>query len=89
MSGPPSSQDLRQGRNSGVEFATVKDAGQCLFRILSDSAINGRSRFVSPRNWAPRGDFDLDHESYAGNDLSQRIQADQIKDAPVELGLFP
>jgi hypothetical protein len=74
---------------SGVQFATVEDAGQCLLRILSDSTVNGRSLFVSARKWAPRGYLDLDLDDYAGNALLQEIQADQIKSAPVELGLFP
>jgi hypothetical protein len=74
---------------SGVEFATKEDAGQCLLRVLSDPTINGRSLFLSPRKWAPRGYLDLDHEDYPGNELLQEVQADQIKNAPVELGLFP
>ncbi|KAK4032033.1 hypothetical protein C8A01DRAFT_41527 [Parachaetomium inaequale] len=78
-----------QVEQSGVEFATKEDAGQCLLRILSDPTVNGRSLFLSPRKWAPRGYLDLDHEDYPGNELVQEIQADQIRNAPVELGLFP
>jgi hypothetical protein len=74
---------------SGVEFATTEDAGQCLLRILSDPSVNGRSLFLSPRKWAPRGYLDLDLDDYAGNELLQEIQADQIRDTPVELGLYP
>lgn len=75
-------------RNSGVEFAEVEDAGQCLLRILSDRSINGRSLFVSARKWAPRGYLDLDLEGYSGA-LVEEIQEDQMKSAPPSLGLFP
>ena len=72
----------------GVDFAETSDAGNCLLRILSDTGVNGRSLFVCPRKWAPRGYMDLDLEDYSGNSLLQEIQADQVKSAPVELGLF-
>jgi hypothetical protein len=72
----------------GVEFAEATDAGDCLLRILSYRTINGRSFFICPRKWAPRGYMDLDLEDYTGNSLLQEIQADQVKSAPVELGLF-
>jgi len=58
-------------------------------RILSDRKIKGRSLFIAPRKWAPRGYVDLDLDDYPGNELVQEIQADQIKNAPLELGLFP
>jgi hypothetical protein len=32
--------------------------------------------------------MDLDLEDYSDNTLLQEIQADQVKSAPVELGLF-
>ncbi|KAH7140418.1 putative short chain dehydrogenase/ reductase [Dactylonectria estremocensis] len=83
-----SKADFDQVETTGVQFATTEDAGQCLLRILSDSSINGRSLFVSARKWAPRGYLDLDLDDYDGNDLVQEIQSDQIKPAPVELGLF-
>jgi hypothetical protein len=73
---------------SGVQFARVEDAGQCLLRILSDQSINGRSLFIAARKWAPRGYLDLDLDEYPGNDLVHEIQADQVKFSPVELGLF-
>lgn len=72
----------------GVDFAEASDAGNCLLRILSDTGVNGRSLFVCPRKWAPRGYMDLDLEDYSDNSLLQEIQADQVKSAPVELGLF-
>lgn len=74
---------------SGVQFAKAEDGGQCLLRILSDRSINGRSLFLAPRIWAPRGYLDLDLDEYFGNDFVQEIQLDQIKSQPVELGLFP
>ncbi|KAJ5585252.1 uncharacterized protein N7459_005052 [Penicillium hispanicum] len=72
----------------GVQFAEATDAGECLLRILSDTGINGRSFFISPRKWAPRGYIDLGIEDYPENSLLQEIQKDQVKSAPVELGLF-
>ena len=74
--------------NSGVQLAKAEDAGECLLRILSDQNINGRSLFVAARKWASRGYVDLNLDEYPGNDLVQEIQADQIRSAPVELGLF-
>jgi hypothetical protein len=77
-----------QVEQSGVQFATVEDAGQCLLRILSDQSINGRSLFIAARKWAPRGYLDLDLDEYPRNALLSEIQADQVKSSPVELGLF-
>lgn len=71
-----------------MQLAEAEDAGQCLLHILSDASINGRSLFIAPRKWAPRGYLDLDLEEYPGNDLIQEIQVDQIKPAPVHLGAF-
>lgn len=73
---------------AGVEIAKAEDAGRALLRLLSDTRINGRSLFVSARKWASKGYLDLDLDEYAGNDLLQEIQADQVKLAPVEAGLF-
>jgi hypothetical protein len=73
---------------SGVEFATVEDAGECALRILSDTSINGRTLFVCARKWAPRGYMDLNIEDYPES-LIQEIQEDQMRNAPVDLGLFP
>ncbi|KAJ5437481.1 hypothetical protein N7491_004033 [Penicillium cf. griseofulvum] len=74
--------------NVGVGFAKAEDAGRCLLRILSDVNINGHSLFVSGRKWAPNGYLDLDLEDYPQNELIQEIQEDQMKPAPVSLGLF-
>ncbi|KAK5674518.1 hypothetical protein LTS10_012714 [Elasticomyces elasticus] len=84
-----SKEAFDQVQSVGVEFAEAEDTCQCLLRLLSDRNINGRSLFVCPRKWAPRGYLDLDLDDYPGNDLLREIQADQIKNAPVELGLFP
>ncbi|KAF5658705.1 short-chain dehydrogenase reductase [Fusarium heterosporum] len=73
---------------SGVEFATTEDAGECALRILSDTSINGRTLFVCARKWAPRGYMDLDIEDYPDNLLIQEMQEDQMRNAPVERGLF-
>jgi short-subunit dehydrogenase len=80
--------DFDAVEKTGVQLATTEDAGQCLLRILSDIAINGRSLFISARKWAPKGYIDLDLDEYPGNDLLEEIQADQVKFAPVEKGLF-
>lgn len=74
--------------NVGVEFAKAEDAGQCLLRILSDVNINGHSLFVSGRKWAHNGYLDLDLEDYPQNPLIQEMQEDQMRSAPVSLGLF-
>ncbi|SCO42952.1 related to short-chain alcohol dehydrogenase [Fusarium fujikuroi] len=73
---------------SGVEFATAEDAGECALRILSDIDINGRTLFVCARKWAPRGYMDLNIEDYPES-LIQEMQEDQMRHAPVDLGLFP
>jgi hypothetical protein len=75
-------------KSVGVEFAKAEDAGTTLLRILSDKSINGKSLFLSPRKWAPKGYLDLDIDDYPGNDLLQEIQTDQMKPAPPEKGLF-
>lgn len=72
----------------GVQFAEAEDAGQCLLRILGDKSINGHSIFVSGRKWASKGYMDLDLDDYLGNSLVNEIQEDQVKSAPVSLGLF-
>ncbi|OBS22584.1 hypothetical protein FPOA_08920 [Fusarium poae] len=74
--------------SSGVELATCEDAGECALRILSDSSFNGRTLFVCARKWAPRGYIDLGIEDYPDSSLLQEIQEDQMRNAPVELGLF-
>ncbi|KAF5541713.1 15-hydroxyprostaglandin dehydrogenase [Fusarium mexicanum] len=83
-----SKDQFDQVENSGVEFATAEDAGECALRILSDTSINGRTLFVCARKWAPRGYTDLNIEDYPES-LIQEIQKDQIRNAPVDLGLFP
>ena len=80
--------DFDAVEKAGVQLATTEDAGQCLLRLLSDTGINGRSLFVSARKWAPKGYIDLHLDEYAGNELLKEVQADQVKFAPVELGLF-
>ncbi|PKS09640.1 hypothetical protein jhhlp_004259 [Lomentospora prolificans] len=81
--------DFDRVQGAGVDFATAEDAGQCALRILSDKTINGKSLFVCPRKWAPQGYMDLDLEDYRDSALLSEIQDDQIKNAPVELGLYP
>jgi hypothetical protein len=71
-----------------VQFAEAEDAGKCLLRILSDQTINGHSLFVCARKWAPNGFMDLDLDDYRGSALLQEIQDDQLKSAPVSVGLF-
>lgn len=72
----------------GVQLATTEDAGECLLRILSDMSINGRSLFVVLRKSAKREYLDFVLDEYPGNELLNEIQADQVKYAPVEMGLF-
>ncbi|KAK9334561.1 hypothetical protein V1521DRAFT_442491 [Lipomyces starkeyi] len=72
----------------GVQFAEAEDASRCLLRILSDASINGHSFFIAARKWASRGYMDLDLDDYPGNALIQEMQEDQMKSAPVSMGLF-
>ena len=74
-------------QNQGVELATLEDAGRTLLRILSDTTVNGRSLFISPRKWAPKGYLDLDIDEYK-SELLREIQADQLKGASPEAGLY-
>lgn len=69
-------------------FAEAEEASECLLRILSDTAINGRSLFVSGKKWSSCGYLDLDLEDYGQDTVLAGIQRDQVKSAPVELGLF-
>lgn len=83
-----SEADFAHVASVGVQFADPSEAGECLLRILSDSTINGRSFFVSGKKWAQRGYLDLDIDDYQGDSLLESIQRDQIKSAPVEMGIF-
>ncbi|RBQ77003.1 hypothetical protein FVER14953_12392 [Fusarium verticillioides] len=83
-----SNDQFDQVEKSGVEFATAEDAGECALRILSDTNIDGRTLFVCARKWAPRGYIDLNIEDYPEG-LIREIQEDQMRNAPVDLGLFP
>lgn len=83
-----SEETFQQVKDSGVEFATVEDAGKCLLAILSNTSMNGHSLFVSARKWASQGFLDLDYDDYPGNALMQEIQVDQMKSAPVSRSLF-
>lgn len=71
----------------GVQFAQSSEAGECLLRILSERTINGRSFFVSGKKWSTRGYLDLDIDDYQADSLVERIQRDQVKSAPIEMGL--
>ncbi|GKU08620.1 15-hydroxyprostaglandin dehydrogenase [Fusarium langsethiae] len=84
-----SKEQFDEVESSGVEFATSEDAGECALQILSDESMNGRTLFVCARKWAPRGYIDLGIEDYPDSPLLQEIQVDQMRNAPVELGLFP
>ncbi|KAG8626561.1 hypothetical protein KVT40_005506 [Elsinoe batatas] len=83
-----SEEAFQHVKDVGVEFATVEDAGRCLLRILGDATVNSHQSFISARKWAPLGFIDLEIDDYSGNDLLQEIQADQIRPAPIEDGLY-
>ncbi|KAK9319074.1 hypothetical protein V1517DRAFT_75499 [Lipomyces orientalis] len=83
-----SEEDFAHVTDVGVQFAEAEDAGQCLLRILSDTSINGHSFFIAARKWASRGYMDLDLDDYPGNTLLLEVQEDQVKSAPVSMGLF-
>ena len=83
-----SEEDFASVKAKGVEFATAEDAGQCLLRILSDKSVNGHSLFVAARKWAEKGYMDMGLEDTEENELRREIQVDQMRGAPVEVGLF-
>jgi hypothetical protein len=83
-----SEEEFGHVESIGIQLAEASEAGECLLRILSDSTINGRSFFVSGKKWSTRGYLDLDTDDYKGDSLIEDIQQDQIKPAPVEMGLF-
>ncbi|CAG8031973.1 unnamed protein product [Penicillium salamii] len=83
-----SDNDFKHVSSVGVKFAETEDASQCLLRILGDERVNGHSFFVSGKKWASNGYLDLDLEDYPNNPLIREIQEDQMKSAPVDLGLF-
>jgi len=74
-------------KKSGVEFATVEDAGQALLRLLSDQSIQGRTFFISARKWASSGYIDFDIDDYRGG-LLEEIGVAQMAAGPVDAGLF-
>ncbi|KAI0145351.1 hypothetical protein GGR57DRAFT_480495 [Xylariaceae sp. FL1272] len=74
--------------SAGVTFAEALDAGQALLRLLSDKELNGKTIFVSPRKWAPRGYMDPDVDDFPEGSLLAEIQAEQVVSAPGEVGLF-
>ena len=80
-------QDWDNVAAKGIQFAEAEDAGKCLLRILADEAVNGHSFFLSVRKWAKIGFVDLDLDDYQ-DPLLVEIQEDQVKGAPVSLGLF-
>lgn len=84
-----SEEEFNAVQAAGVEFARAEDAAECALRIFSDKTIHGKSLFICPRKWAPRGYRDLDLEEYRGDQLLDEIQVDQIRPSPVELGLSP
>lgn len=83
-----SEEDFAHVENSGVVFAEASEAGQCLLHILNDPTINGKSLFVSGRKWSSTGFLDLGIDDYAPGSILEEIQDDQVKSAPVVLGLF-
>lgn len=79
---PPSDKGRRKEHLVG-HFGT--NSRRCQ---IGDTSINGHSIFVSGRKWATKGYMDLDLDDYSGNSLVNEIQEDQVKSAPVPLGLF-
>ncbi|KAK4912676.1 hypothetical protein LTR66_017266, partial [Elasticomyces elasticus] len=73
-----SDADFEHVRSQGVEFATVEDAEQCLLRIISDVSVNGRSLFLAPRKWSPRGYLDLDVDDYHDDRMQEYMEAQMI-----------
>ncbi|OAL45144.1 NAD(P)-binding protein [Pyrenochaeta sp. DS3sAY3a] len=52
----------------GIEFGEQDDVANCMLRIASDKAINGRSLMIVPRSIAKEGFKDIDRDDYPEED---------------------
>ncbi|KAK9319338.1 hypothetical protein V1517DRAFT_332903 [Lipomyces orientalis] len=78
--------DIHHVRNNrGREGYPMVPGHEIVGKVFS---INGHSLFIAARKWASRGYMDLDLEDYPGNALIQEVQENQVKSAPVSMGLF-
>ncbi|KAF7557421.1 hypothetical protein G7Z17_g638 [Cylindrodendrum hubeiense] len=55
--------------SKGVNFATVDDCARAMLHIASDKEINGRAFGIVPREEAPEGYMDLEHDDYQEGDF--------------------
>ncbi|CAK7232063.1 hypothetical protein SCUCBS95973_008135 [Sporothrix curviconia] len=55
--------------SKGVKFATVADGVRAMLNIAADQSINGRAIAIVPREEAPYGYMDLEHDDYEEGDV--------------------
>ncbi|KAH6871219.1 short chain dehydrogenase reductase [Thelonectria olida] len=63
-----SSKIIEYLESEGVKFATVEDCAKAMLRIASDKEINGRAFGIVPKEEAPEGYVDLEHDDYQEGD---------------------
>ncbi|KAH7142122.1 short chain dehydrogenase reductase [Dactylonectria macrodidyma] len=57
-----------------VKFATVEDCARAMIHIASEREINGRAFGIVPKEEAPQGYMDLEHDDYQEGDFLQSWQ---------------
>ncbi|KAK9422985.1 putative Short chain dehydrogenase reductase [Seiridium unicorne] len=55
--------------SKGVKFARVEDCARAMLNIVADEGINGRSFGIVPREEAPEGYMDMNHDDYHEGDF--------------------
>ncbi|KAK9777150.1 putative Short chain dehydrogenase reductase [Seiridium cardinale] len=55
--------------SKGVKFARVEDCTRAMLNIVADEGINGRSFGIVPREEAPEGYMDMNHDDYHEGDF--------------------
>ncbi|OAP57926.1 hypothetical protein AYL99_08664 [Fonsecaea erecta] len=63
-----------QFRGMGVDFATTDDAVTAVFRLITDSSINGRTLGIVPRQMSPSGYLDLDRDDFEEGTSLHKLQ---------------
>ncbi|CAK7234690.1 hypothetical protein SBRCBS47491_009034 [Sporothrix bragantina] len=61
-------------QGKGVKFATVPDCARAMLNIAADTSIHGRSIGIVPREEAPHGYMDLEHDDYEEGDFMKGWQ---------------
>ncbi|KAH8695620.1 hypothetical protein BGW36DRAFT_429489 [Talaromyces proteolyticus] len=64
----------RQFEAKGVDFALAEDAVSAVFRLVTDTSINGRTLGIVPRQLSSSGYMDLNHDDYNESDPLYNLQ---------------